>query len=178
MKKGTAIYLLQHEQEVKKAISNLAIFTVKGTKRKPLVAEYVDVTTGEIIDAETAYKMGVRAIRPDAMKQRLMKLDSLRREPREFANFLLKFRDDRCKFLVPMVSIVSWYSKLTGMETRNIRRYFPCLIKAQILDSDLMLNEDFMINNPNAGKAAAKGDLFRAYNVFDLMMVKKNSPLK
>ena len=168
---------LFQDLEVKKTIGNLAVLTVKGSRRKPLVTEYVDLATGEIIDAETAYKLGVRSIRPDAMMRRMKKLDSLRKEPREFANFLLKFRDGRCKFLVTIDTIVSWYSKLTGKETRNIHRYFPCLIKAEILDSDQMLNEDFMINNPNAGKAAVKGDLFRAYNVFDRMMLKKRSPL-
>lgn len=172
------MYHLQHDQEVKKTVGNLAILTVMGSKRKPLVTEYVDVTTGEIYDAETAYKLGVRAIRPDAMMRRTKKLDSLRKEPREFANFLLKFRDGRCKFLVPLDTIISWYSKLTGKDTHHIRRYFPSLVKAEILDDDLMLNEDFMINNPNAGKAAAKGDLFRAHNIFDQMMLKKNSPLK
>lgn len=168
---------LHHDPEVRKTIGNLAILTVRGSKRKPLVTEYIDLATGEIIDAGTAQRLGVRSIRPDAMMRRIKKLDSLRKEPREFADFLLKFRDSRCKFLVPVDTIVDWYSKLTGKETHNIRRYFPTLIKAEILDSDLMLNEDFMINNPTAGKGAAKGDLFRAYNVFDLMMLRKTKHL-
>lgn len=171
------MYQLQHDHEAKEAIANLAIFTVKGSKRKPLVTEYVDTTTGGIIPAQVAQKMGVRSIRPDAMMRRLKKLDSLRREPREFANFLLKFRDGRCKFLVTLDTIVGWYSKLTGKEPHHIRRYIPSLVKAEVLDSDQVLNEDFMIHNPTAGKGAVKGDLFRAYNIFDQMILKKNSPL-
>lgn len=168
---------LQHDHEAKEAIANLAIFTVKGSKRKPLVTEYVDTTTGEIIPAQVAQRMGVRSIRPDAMMRRIKKLDSLRKEPRGFADFLLKFRDGRCKFLVPMDIIICWYSRLTGKRTDNILRYFPSLINAEVLDFDQVLNEDFMIHNPTAGKGAVKGDLFRACNTFDRMMLKKNSPL-
>lgn len=168
---------LFQDPEVKKTIGNLAVLTVRGSRRKPLVTEYVDLATGEIINAESAQRLGVRSIRPDAMMRRMKKLDSLRKEPREFANFLLKFRDGRCKFLMPIDNIVNWYSKLTGKELHHVRRYFPALIKAEILDTDQVLNEDFMIHNPSAGKGAAKGDLFRAYNIFDQMMLRQHSPL-
>lgn len=165
------------DPEVAKTISNLAVLTVRGTRRKPQVTEYIDPTTGEIIEAESAQRLGVRSIRPDAMMRRIKKLDSLRTEPRRFADFLLKFRDGRCKFLMPLDTIIAWYSKLTGKELHHIRRYFPALTKAEILDSDQMLNEDFMVNNPMAGKGAAKGELFRAYNIFDLLMLKQRPSL-
>lgn len=168
---------LFQDPEVKKTIGNLAILTVRGSRRKPLVTEYIDLATGEVIDAESAQRLGVRSIRPDAMLRRYKKLDSLRKEPREFANFLLKFRDGRCKFLMPIDTIVDWYSKLTGKELHHVRRYFQTLVNAEILDADQVLNEDFMIHNPCAGKGVAKGDLFRAYNIFDQMMLRKHSPL-
>ena len=167
----------QHDHATEKTIGNLAVLTVRGTKRKPQVTDYVDMTNGEIFSAETVRKMGVRSIRPDAMKRRWAKLRSLRPEPRTFAEFILRFRNSRCGFLIPLDDIVIWYAKYSEKETHHIRRYFPSLAKAGVLDDDLMLNEDFMINNPRAGKEEAKGDLFRAYNQFDLLMLKKHTKL-
>ena len=143
---------------------NFAIFTTKVSRGKLTVQEYIDLSTGEVIPADVASKLGIRVIRPDAGARRLVKLDRLRVEPRRFAVFLLSFRDSHCKFLVPVEEILKWYSKMTGAATHNIRRYLPKLIEAGILDSDTELNKDFMINNPSAGRAEVKGDMFRAYN--------------
>lgn len=166
---------LYQDPEIRKAVSNLAILSCKTSRSKPTVLEYVDLATGEIIDAHAVKKLGVRVIKPDARIRRRKKLDSLRRESREFAEFLLKFRDSHCKFLVPLETLIYFYSKLTGKETRNIKRYFPSLIIAGVLDSDLMLNEDFMINNPLAGSGVAKGDKFLAYNTFDRITLRRKA---
>lgn len=164
---------LHQDPEAANVIPRLSILTVKTVRRKTLVTEYVDVTTGEIFTAEKAQTMGVRSIRPDAKGRREKKLNQLRGEPRKFADFLLRFRDRRCKFLVTIDTLVGWYSKLTEKKAHHVRRYFAALIKAGILDPDLMLNEDFMINNPFAGKESAKGDTFRAYNVFDGILLQQ-----
>lgn len=158
--------------EVCEAIDNLSIFTIKKVRKRLTVTEYVDVTTGEIVPAGVAQKLGIRSIRPDAQGRRERKLGKLRGEPRRFAEFLLRFRDRRCKFLMPMDMLVGWYSTLTGKKPHHIRRYYSSLIGGGILEEGLMLNEDFMINNPRAGKGAAKGDTFRAYNVFDGLLLR------
>lgn len=153
-------------------LSNLRILSFTPSKRKPMVTEYVDVETGEIIDAKTAQKMGVRTIRPDARVRREAKLGSLRKEPRAFARFLLRFRDSHCKLLVGLDEVVLMYGHLKGMRPENVRRYFPSLIKAGVLDDDLTLNEDFMIHNPTAGRKTAKGDRFRAGSIFDGLLAR------
>ncbi len=143
-------------------LDHLQILTVAKIRRKPTVTEFIDTMTGEIIDAKTAQKMGVRSIRPDARVRREAKMKSLRKEPRAFAEFILKFRDGRCKFLVGLSELVSLYARMTEKAAEHVRRYLPSLAKAGILEDDHALNEDFMLHNPTAGKAAAKGDAFRA----------------
>lgn len=162
----------QLSRDATKASDHWAILSVQGSRRKPMVSEYVDLNTGEIIGAEAALEMKVRSIRPDAMNRRIRKLDSLRKEPRQFANFMLQLRDERCKFLVPIETIIQWYSRTTGKEPHHVRRYLSSLIKAEIIDEEGILNEDFMIHNPTADKRSAKGDLCRAYNVLDLSLLR------
>lgn len=151
---------------------HLQILTVTRIRRKPTVTEFVDMRTGEIIDARAAQKMGVRSIRPDARIRREAKMDSLRTEPRAFAEFILKFRDGRCKFLVGLSELVSLYARMTEKAAEHVRRYLPRLAKSGILEDDHTLNEDFMIHNPTAGKAAAKGDAFRALCRFGVLTVR------
>ncbi len=151
---------------------HLQILTIAKIRRKPTVTEFIDTRTGEIIDAQTAHKMGVRSIRPDATVRRESKMNSLRKEPRAFAEFILKFRDGRCKFLVGLSELVSLYARMTGKATEHVRRYLPRLAKAGILGDDHALDDDFMIHNPQEGKAAAKGDVFRASCVFGRLKVR------
>jgi hypothetical protein len=141
---------------------HLQILTCAKVRRRPTVTEFIDTRTGEIIDARAAQKMGVRSIRPDARIRRESKMNSLRKEPRAFAEFILKFRDGRCKFLAGLPELVTHYARMTGKAAEHVRRYLPSLTKAGVLDNDHALNEDFMIHNPTAGKTAAKGDAFRA----------------
>lgn len=148
-------------------VENLAVFTTKRFRGKLTVTEYVDVTTGEILPAELVQKMGVRVIRPDASLRRVKKLDSLRKEPREFADFILQFRDRLCGFLAPLDTLIGWYAQITGKQASHVRRYFRPLILAGVFDTASKLNEDFMIHNPFAGKKEAKGAECRAYNIFD-----------
>lgn len=156
---------------------HLQILTLAKIRRKPTVTEFIDTRTGEIIDAKTAQKMGVRSIRPDARIRREAKMDSLRTEPRAFAEFILKFRDGRCKFLVGLSELVSLYARMTGKAAEHVRRYLPRLAKSGILEDDHTLNEDFMIHNPTAGKAAAKGDAFRASCRFSALSMRyRGSP--
>lgn len=156
------------------SIEHLAVFTVKTFRGKLIVTEYVDVTTGEILLADVVQKMGVRSIRPQASLRRVKHLDDLRKEPREFAAFILRFRNRRCSFLMPLETLVDWYSKMTGKRPDNIRRYFTPLIDAGILDSGLRLTKDFMISNPHAGKEEALGEESRAYNIFDSIRRRRN----
>lgn len=156
-------------------LETLAIFTCEGKGRRQKAREYLDLSTGEILEASIAKTMGVTVIRPDTASRRLRKLRTLRKEPRDFARFLLRFRDRQCKFLVSMETLVSWYAHITGRAAKNIRRYFEALIRGGILEEDLMLQEDFMVKHPRAGKESTKGDTFRAHTILSLLRLKQRA---
>lgn len=144
-------------------LDNLAVFNVGTFRGRPQVLEYVCLRTGEILNAKTAQELGVKAIRPHAMLSRSRKLDSLRKEPQAFARFIIRYRNGRCGFQVPLESLVGMYAKLHGKEAKNVRRYLPVLTEAGILLDEQSLHKDFMVNNPIEAKASAQGDTERAH---------------
>lgn len=152
---------------------NLLIWKTRIFRGKPQVTEYLDASTGQLIPAAAAQRAGVRTIRSDARIRRKTKLDRLRPEPRQFATFLLRFRDVHCKFLMPVETLISWFSALHGKQRGHVRRYFKPLIEAGILDSETSLNEDFMVSNPAAGKETSKGDEARAYRLYEELRLKQ-----
>ena len=123
--------------------------------------------TGEIIEASSISRMGMKSIRPDAMRRREAKLNSLRKEIREFVLFLLKFRNRFGGFLMPLDQLIKWYGKLEGKAAKHIRRYLPRLVDAGILDFDHRLNPDFMRFDPEVGREGVRGETFTAYRIFD-----------
>lgn len=141
---------------------NLAVFNVGTLRGRPQVLEYVCLHTGEILNTKTAQDFGVRAIRPHAMLSRSRKLDSLRKEPQQFARFIIRYRNGRCGFQVPLESLVGMYAKLHDKEAKNVRRYLPVLTDAGILIDEQTLHKDFMVNNPTEARASAQGDTERA----------------
>lgn len=139
-------------------VENLAVLNVGTFRGQPKVLEYVCTRTGEILSAGQAYEIGVRSVRPHAMIARTRKLESLRKEPQEFARFILRYRNDRCSFQVPLEQLVGLYAKLHGKEAKNVRRYLPTLTDAGVLVDGVTLHKDFMIDAPTATKASALGD--------------------
>lgn len=152
--------------------SNLAILSCRFFRGKLHVTEYLDMKTGEIIEAKSISCMGMKAIRPDAMRRREDKLNSLRKEIREFVLFLLKFRNRLGGFLMPLDQLVKWYGKLEGKEAKHIRRYLPRLVDAGIIDFDYRLNPDFMRFDPEVGREGVRGETFTAYRIFDEMRLR------
>lgn len=146
---------------------NLAILSCRHFRGKLHVTEYLDMKTGEIIEASSISRMGMKSIRPDAMRRRGDKLSSLRKEIRAFVLFLLKFRNRFGGFLMPLDLLIKWYGKLEGKEAKHIRRYLPRLVDAGILDFDHRLNPDFMRFDPEAGRDGVRGETFTAYRIFD-----------
>ncbi len=154
---------------------NLAILSCHRFRGKLHVVDYVDITSGEIIDAKTIQAQGMKVIRPEARRRREEKLNSLRKEVRNFAVFLLKFRSQLGGLLIPLDGLVKWYGALEGKDAKHIRRYLPRLIDAGILDFDHQLNPDFMWFYPEEGRAGIRGDTFRAYRIFDDLRSKKRA---
>lgn len=147
--------------------SDLIPFTFVTTSgRVSKVLEYVDRTTGEIVKAEDS---GIREVYPNYMQQRNARLNSLNKSTRELAVFILAFRNTARGFLVSVERIIDWYAMMTNKRKDNIQRSIDVLVKAGILDSDMMLNEIFMINNPNRTLAETKGEVCRAYAIFDAL---------
>ena len=151
----------------KAEFANLAILSCRHFRGKLHVNEYLDLKTGEIIEAAPIIRMGMKAIRPDAMRRREDKLDSLRKEIREFVLFLLKFRNRFGGFLMSLDQLIKWYGKLEGKAAKHIRRYLPRLVDAGILDFDHRLNPDFMRFDPEVGRDGVRGETFTAYRIFD-----------
>lgn len=154
--------------------SRLFIYTYRFTKHsgRMHIVEYVDIDTGEIIPKEQAQ---VKEIRPDAMLERFRRLDTLRKEVRDFTTFLLHFRNQACGFLVPVEMIIEWYAALYNKRSSNVRRYIPSLIESGILQDHFSLDKIFMVNNPNRKAHNAKGDLTKAQVIYDTIRLKTKS---
>ncbi|MBI2277488.1 MAG: hypothetical protein HYU74_09070 [Dechloromonas sp.] len=155
-------------------VENLAVFSVGTFRGQPKVLEYVCTRTGEILSEGEAREIGVRSIRPHAMIARTRKLDSLRKEPQAFARFILRYRNGRCGFLIPLDQLVGLYAKLHGKEIKNVRRYLPALTDAGILVDSAALHKDFMINDPSVTKAAIVGDIESAHCRFAVELLKRH----
>lgn len=135
------------------------------------ILEYVDIETGEIVQKK---KARIKEIRPDAMLERFRRLDLLRPEIRNFATFILRFRNQACGFLVPMETLIGWYARLTGKIAKNVRRCISPLIENGILQDENTVEKIFMVNNPNRNARQAKGDRFKAETIFSMLLLKKS----
>lgn len=157
---------IEIEQEYSR--SNIFVYTYKLARnsRRMHILEYIDISTGEIIPKR---KLHIPEIRPEAMLTRFKRLDSLRQEVRNFAIFLLKFRNHACGFLVPMDTLVGWYANLTGKKTFHIERYFEVLYQNKILSDRETPEKVFMIKNPERDKVQAKGDYDKAHTIYSIM---------
>lgn len=156
-----------------KGFGHLAILSCRRFRGKLHVYEYLDLNTGEIITAESAKHHGMKAVRPDAMLRREQKLNQLRKEVRQFAVFLLKFRSQLGGFLVELDQLVKWFGEHEGKEAKHIRRYLPRLIDGGILDFDHRLNPDFMWFDPEVGKSGVRGEAFTAYRIFTGLQLRR-----
>ncbi|MCK9988841.1 MAG: hypothetical protein AzoDbin1_05313 [Azoarcus sp.] len=76
-------------------LDDLQILTYQIVRGKLTVTEYLDASTGEILSAEEAKRLGLTVSRSEARAKRQRKLDALRVEVRAFALFVLAFRNRR-----------------------------------------------------------------------------------
>lgn len=165
-------------EEDKINIENLAIGCTKKHKGKLKITHYVDMRTGELFEAsEIESKYNIKSIRPEGRIRREQKINKLRKETKDFALFLLKFRNQSCGFMVPFERLIEWYSKYSGKRIDNIKRTVKTLIKEGILDDNegvVFPHKDFMINNSNRTKDEAKSDPFVAGVIFNNMLLKRS----
>ncbi|WP_250512850.1 hypothetical protein [Caballeronia sp. INDeC2] len=102
----------------------------------PLVVEWFDETTGEILSDPEArtradYRYPVRT--SERQLQREFILSELRPEVRAFAQFVLKFRNRRRGLTPGIDQLARWYAQLTGKQTGHVRRYIAKLEDAKVI---------------------------------------------
>lgn len=120
----------------------------------PVITEYVDTHTGEILEAKAlrdnkelwpAFDFSERCLQRECI------LNNLRPEVREFALFVLRFKNQRRGVTPGFGQLVKWYAELTGKRADNVRRFIKPLEEAGIVAGDSLLGPLFQI----AGKSVA-----------------------
>lgn len=112
----------------------------------PKVTEYLDQSTGEIIQAsdlrdDPRVPPQVHFGEIQLLRQAL--IASLRKEVREFALFVLLFRNNRRGVTPEIDTLVDWYANLHGKRPSNVRRYIVALEKAGFLAGSSLLSRLF-----------------------------------
>lgn len=102
----------------------------------PIITEYVDMTTGEILTAKDIRNQPeawpeVRLSENTLRRQAV--LNSLRKESRSLALFILAFRNNRRGITPGVDKLVEWYARLHGQRPSNVRRSIRSLEEAGIL---------------------------------------------
>jgi hypothetical protein len=116
--------------------------TLHGRYKAPLVIQYLDTETGEILAADEA------KTRPgfwpelhfsERFLQREEILRNLRVEVRHFARFVLKFRNLRRGITPGIDKLVKWYAELHKKKPHHVRRYVGKLKEAGVLAGEALL---------------------------------------
>lgn len=122
--------------------------------RAPVITEYLDRTTGEILEAKELRKgseLWPEFHVSERCLQREFILNILRPEVREFALFVLTFRNKRRGVTPGFGQLVKWYAELTGKRADNVRRFIKPLEEVGIVAGESLLGPLFQI----AGKSVA-----------------------
>lgn len=125
--------------------------------KAPKITEYLDMSTGEIIQA--AKLKNDRRVPPEIHVgeiQMLRKylLGSLRKEVREFAMFVLQFRNSRRGVSPEIDTLVDWYSRIHGKRPSNVKRYVATLRESSFFAGESLLSLLFQ----RTGKKATSKD--------------------
>jgi hypothetical protein len=112
----------------------------------PKIVEYLDLTTGEIINA-SALRHDPR-VPPqihigEIQLLRESLLASLRKEVREFALFVLHFRNDRRGTSPEIATLVEWYALINKKRPSNVRRYVKALQEASFFAGESLISPLF-----------------------------------
>lgn len=143
---------------------------------QPSVVEYVDMSTGEIVSAQYAKMLGIAEINIRMLKlHQDMVLSKLRKEVKDFALFVLLFRNKRRGISPDLDQICSWYAEYTGARKDNIRRYIPILKEAGLLASDVLLMPMFQISGKNTKGSDHLSEDFEAECKFHELLKRRAS---
>jgi len=123
----------------------------------PSITEYLDLCTGEIIQASDLRndpRLPPQIHVGEIILLRQALLDSLRKEVKEFALFVLHFRNNRRGITPEIETLIEWYARLHGKRPSNVRRYVTVLEKTGFLAGSSLLSRLFQ----NTGKRAMARD--------------------
>jgi hypothetical protein len=123
------------------------------------IVEYVDVLTGEIVSA-AAMRKRTETLPPIHFSERCLQrktiLDGLRPEPREFATFVLEFRNQRRGITPGISKLCAWYAAMTGKQASHVRRYIPKLFDAGVLEGESLVGAPFQFSGKQTSSADHK----------------------
>lgn len=182
-------------ENTRKLDSPICLNGEKATRCKaPCITEYVDMKTGEIIpaitpeymDMETGKIIPARVMKDDPevwptvrsserMLQREFILESLREEVREFAEFVLQFRNQRRGVTPGVEQLVKWYAIFTDKQACHVRRYVKPLEEAGVIAGSSLLGPLFQIAGKSVSANKHCGEDFYASMRFMEMLIKKRA---
>ncbi len=138
------------------------------------VIEYVNIKTGEIIPYALAKQIGVTEFDYEPLtEERNEILNSFRKEVKDFACFVLIFRNKRRGLSPNIEQVTEYYSKFSGMRKNNIKtRLLPPLMN-KVLHSSTLMMPPFQINDKKATAREHLQEDFIAENKFFDLMFKK-----
>lgn len=141
-----------------------------------LTATWIDPETGELLTEKQASAEGYPSFDHGTMfLQKEYILSLLRTPSRNFAYFLLKFRNKRGGLTPDIDTLCEWYSKLNKERLDNVKLFIKSLQKAGVIDigDKNLLTPLFQIVDKKARKSQYKGEMFIAKTKFVLMMLEK-----
>lgn len=110
------------------------------------VTEYLDLRTGEIIQAanlqnDRRVPQEIHVGEIQMLRKCLM--DSLRKEVREFAMFVVQFRNSRRGITPDIGILVNWYSRIHQKRHSNVKRYVKTLREKSFFAGESLLSPLF-----------------------------------
>jgi len=169
--KKLIIFTTEQESQVYK--SKILGKTYRFTRQK--VIEYLDPDTGEIIALKhfkqlggVEYNYGVFA------QERNEILDTLREEVKDFACFVLKFRNKRRGISPNLEKVLEYYSRFSSKRIDNIKSRLLPKLYGKVLSNDNLLMPPFQFSGKNEKAYSHIAEEFVAENTFIYLMRKKN----
>lgn len=152
-------------------INNELVTRYKASK----ITEYLDSTTGEIIKASDLRKdprVPIEIHFGEILLLRQALLDSMRREVKEFALFVLHFSNNRRGVTPEIDTLVDWYARLKGKRPSNVRRYVKVLEDVGFLASSSLLSPLFQRTGKRLNARDHLGEDVVARRIYFAMLLK------
>jgi hypothetical protein len=86
----------------------------------------------------------------ERLLQREFILQGLRAEVRDFAKFVLRFRNQRRGITPGIDTLVKWYAEISDKQAGHVRRYVPKLMEAGVLAGTSLVGPLFQFTGRNA----------------------------